>query len=201
MKQSPKMPAADRREATIAAFVGLAAECNPAEITTAAIADRMKLTQGAIFRHFPTKDAVMEAVMDWVASGLLRAVGGALARPGSSLAALEAAFHAHVAFVVAHPGAPRMLFGELQRAEKTATKKAAQILLKQYARRLVEVIDRGKEQGEIARAIDAPAAATLFIGAIQGLVMQSLLSGNISRLRAEAPAAFRLYRRAIASAL
>ncbi|WP_274599066.1 TetR family transcriptional regulator [Prosthecochloris ethylica] len=43
-----------------------AGERNPGEITTAAIAERMKLTQGALFRHFPSKDALWEAVMRWV---------------------------------------------------------------------------------------------------------------------------------------
>src|SRR3972149_3626770 len=44
----------------------MAAEQNPSEITTAAIAKRMKLTQGAIFRHFPSKDSIWQAVMEWL---------------------------------------------------------------------------------------------------------------------------------------
>jgi len=47
------LPAEARRAATVQAVVDLAAEQNPAEITTTAIADRMGLTQGALFRHFP----------------------------------------------------------------------------------------------------------------------------------------------------
>ena len=32
----------------------------------------MNLTQGALFRHFPTKDALWQSVMEWVAVRLLR---------------------------------------------------------------------------------------------------------------------------------
>jgi AcrR family transcriptional regulator len=47
--------------------VALAGSQNPSEITTAAIAKHMNLTQGALFRHFPNKEAIWQAVMEWVA--------------------------------------------------------------------------------------------------------------------------------------
>ena len=49
------LTADERRAATVQAVVDLAAERNPSDITTTAIAQRMGLTQGALFRHFPTK--------------------------------------------------------------------------------------------------------------------------------------------------
>ena len=75
MSQRPQyLSAEDRRAATVQAVVDLAAEQNPAEITTTAIADRMGLTQGALFRHFPTKEAIVEATMSWVGERLLVSV-------------------------------------------------------------------------------------------------------------------------------
>lgn len=72
MKRTTKnQPAEERRRITIEAVVRLAAERNPDQITTAAIAAKMKLTQGAIFRHFPSKDSLWEAVMKWVAGNLM----------------------------------------------------------------------------------------------------------------------------------
>ena len=52
----------ERRALAIDAVIDLASGMNPADITTAAISERMGLTQGALFRHFPTKDAVLQAV-------------------------------------------------------------------------------------------------------------------------------------------
>jgi len=71
---SRHLPADERRAATVEAVVDLAAEQNPSDITTTAIAQRMGLTQGALFRHFPTKDAILQAVMSWVAERLLARV-------------------------------------------------------------------------------------------------------------------------------
>ncbi|HOV05084.1 MAG TPA: TetR/AcrR family transcriptional regulator, partial [Kaistiaceae bacterium] len=181
------LPAEERRAATVETVVALAAEQNPGDITTAAIAERMNLSQAAIFRHFPSKDAIWQAVMEWVAERLLARIDRAAADAASPLAALEAMFATHIEFVAAHPGVPRMMFGELQRAEDTAGKRMARTLLARYGERLTLLIDAGKTNGEIAAAVDAAAAAALFVGTIQGLVMQSLLSGDARSIRTAAP--------------
>ncbi|WP_066459055.1 TetR/AcrR family transcriptional regulator [Castellaniella caeni] len=198
MRQRPQyLSAEDRREATVQAVVDLAAEQNPAEITTTAIADRMGLTQGALFRHFPTKEAILEATMSWVGERLLVRVDEAAEDAASPAAALEAMFMTHIDFVAKRPGVPRMLFGELQRAEETLAKRMVQNLIRQYEQRLRRLMEEGKAQGELSAELNVEVAAALFIGTIQGLVMQSLLAGNASQIRRDAPAAFAIYRRGI----
>lgn len=197
---SKNLPADERRAVTVEAVVELAGEQNPTDITTAAIAQRMGLTQGALFRHFPNKAAILQAVMEWVAERLLGRVDKAIEAAPSPLAALEAAFMAHIDFVVQHPGVPRMLFGELQRAEESAAKLMVRTMIRGYSARLQRLIEDGKSQGELAADLDANAAATLFIGSIQGLVMQSLIAGDVKGIRTNAPDVFAVYRRGIRSA-
>ena len=193
------LPADQRRAVTVEAVIELTAEQNPGDITTAAIAQRMNLTQGALFRHFPNKDAIWQAVMEWVAERLLQRVDRAIQAADSPLQALEAVFMAHIEFVVAHPGVPRLLFGELQRAEDTPAKRMARTLIGAYRERLSGLIHAGKVRGEVAPDVDTTAAVIAFIGSIQGLVMQSLLSGTAGQMRADAPGAFAIYRRGIRS--
>lgn len=193
------LPADERRAVTVEAVIELAAEQNPNDITTAAIAQRMGLTQGALFRHFPNKDAILQAVMAWVAERLLARVDEAMLGAASGVAALEAIFMAHIDFVAQHPGVPRIIFGELQRAGETAPKRMVQTLIRHYGERLHRLIDEGKAQGELDAALDTQAAATLFIGTIQGLVMQSLLAGDVASIRFDAPRVFAIYRRGIRS--
>lgn len=191
------LPAEQRRAVTVEAVIELTAEQNPGDITTAAIAKRMNLTQGALFRHFPSKDAIWQAVMEWVAEQLLQRVDRAMQGAGSPITTLEAVFLTHIEFVAAHPGVPRLLFGELQRAEDTVAKRVTRTLLGGYRERLSRLIDAGKTCGEVAPEVDTRAAVVAFIGTIQGLVMQSLLSGKAAQMRADAPGAFAIYRRGI----
>ncbi|HQW37470.1 MAG TPA: TetR/AcrR family transcriptional regulator [Usitatibacteraceae bacterium] len=198
MKSHPKhLPADERRAVTVDAVVQLAAERNPSDITTTAIAKHMGVTQGALFKHFPTKDSILQAVMEWVAERLMARVEAAARSAPSPLAAIEAMFLAHVEFVAEHPGVPRMLFGELQRAELTAPKRMAQALVRRYAERLRTLVEDGKACGEIHATVDGDAAATLLVGMIQGLVMQSLLAGDVGHVRRDAPRVFAIYRRGI----
>lgn len=191
------LPADERRAVTVEAVVDLAGSQNPSEITTSDIAKHMNLTQGALFRHFPTKDAIWQAVMVWVTDRLLARIDRAAEGIDSPLAAMQAMFMSHVEFVVEHPGVPRMMFGELQRADFTPAKRMAQTLIQRYSERLVSRIEQGKVAGEIAHEIDTQAAATLFIGTIQGLVMQSMLSGDIKRMHADAPGVIAIYLRGV----
>ena len=199
MRAKP-LPAETRRAVTVEAVIELAAERDPGEITTAAIASHMKLTQGALFRHFPSKDAIWEAVMEWVAERLLARVDRAAALAASPVAALQAIFLAHADFVAEHPGVPRMLFGELQRAEATPAKRLARTLLERYGERIRARLEAGKAAGEVSAALDIDAAVTLFVGTLQGLIMQSMLAGDLLRIRRDAPRVFAIYLAGIRSA-
>src|SRR5690606_19091575 len=151
---SKHLPADERRAVTVETVIELASEQNPSEITTAAIARRMHLTQGALFRHFPSKDAIWQAVMEWVAERLMARVDRAAQSCASPLAALEAMFIAHTDFIAEHPGVPRMLFGELQRAGDSPTRRMVQTLLGRYRARLGALIEQGKAAGELAADVD-----------------------------------------------
>ncbi|MBK7719874.1 MAG: TetR family transcriptional regulator [Giesbergeria sp.] len=194
---SKYLPADERRAATVEAVIQLAATQNPSDITTAAIAGHMHLTQGALFRHFPSKDAILQAVMEWVAEQLLARVERAAQHAPTPLAALEAMFLAHAGFVAEHPGVPRMMFGELQRAGDSLPRRMVRTLLARYGEHLQQLFAQGKAGGEIDPTLDPEAAATLFIGTIQGLVMQSMLSGDVERIRRDAPRVFAIYQRGI----
>ena len=198
-RSARNLPADERRAVTVEAVIALAGKQNPSDITTAAIAQQMGLTQGALFRHFPNKDAILLAVMEWVAERLLGRVDKAIEAAPSPIAALEAAFMAHIDFVVKHPGVPRILFGELQREEVSPAKLVVRRLIRDYSSRLKRLVEDGKARGELAADLDVDAATTLFIGSIQGLVMQSLIAGSAKAIRASAPGVFAVYRRGIRS--
>lgn len=192
-EKTKHLPADERRADAVKSVVELAGIQNPSEITTSTIAKHMNLTQGALFRHFPTKDAIWQAVMEWVAEHLLARIDLAAQGIESPLTAMHAMFMSHLEFVVDHPGVPRLMFSELQRAGQTPVKNIVQILIRNYSERLHRLIEEGKACGEISASLDTEAAAILFIGTIQGLVMQSMLAGDMARTRYYAPKVFTIY--------
>lgn len=198
-RPSKHLPADERRAVTVESVVALAGSQNPSDITTAAIAKHMHVTQGALFRHFPNKEAIWQSVMEWVAERLLLRIDRSVEGIDSALDAMQAMFMTHIEFVVEHPGVPRMMFGELQHAESTPAKRMVQTLIQRYRVRLQLLIEKGKANAELSASVDSEAAAILFIGTIQGLVMQSLLIGDVDHMRRDAPRVFAIYRRGIAA--
>lgn len=191
------LPADERRTRTVEAVIALAGAQNPSEITTEAIARHMSVTQGALFRHFPSKEAIWHAVMEWVADRLLDRIDRSTEVARSPVDALRAVFMSHVEFVIEHPGVPRMMFGELQRAEATPAKRVAHTLMRRYAERLARTLGEAKLAGEVNAEIDTRAAAILFIGMVQGLVMQSMLAGNLAAVRGNAAGVLEIFLRGI----
>ena len=99
-------------------MVALAAERNPADVTTTDIAKAMNVTQGALFRHFPTKEAMRLAVIEWVETQLISKLRDAQASAPDVLSSLEAMFLAHVNFIREFPF-PRLVFAELQQPDSS----------------------------------------------------------------------------------
>ena len=205
IRQPLRQATAVRQASLVEAALLLAAQRSPADITTADLAHAVGITQGAVFRHFPSKDAIWLAVLGWVADNLMvRLHAAAQARTdGSSalhpLGALQDVFIAHIAFVVAHLGVPRVIFQELQNVQETPLKAGVRELMQQYRTLVMGLLQKAKVQGLLAADTDLASAAMLFLGSIQGLVMQSMLSGQVQAIAAQASGVFSIYVRGIAA--
>ena len=74
----PRQATVIRKASLIEAALNLAAQLSPAGITTGDLAAAVGITQGAVFRHFPSKDAIWIAVIDWVAVHLMERLHAAV---------------------------------------------------------------------------------------------------------------------------
>lgn len=190
----------ERRGEIVAAYLALAAEGDPGRITTGQLAERVGVTQGALFRHFAGKEAMVEAVVEWVAAGLMESVGGVLdeVEPGEELEALGRAFLAHAAFVDRHPGGPRVILSELQHAGGTGALRAAGDLMRGYRGLVERVMRKGSAAGVLRADLDVQAASGVYLGALQGLLFQAQVRGGAGSVSKAAPAAWGVLRLAFA---
>jgi TetR/AcrR family transcriptional regulator len=198
-----RLPTEERQALIVAAAIELAAQTSPAAITTADIAREVGVTQGALFKHFATREAIWLAVMEWVTGQLLARLEGAArtstenSSASPAFDALARVFAAHIEFVHERPGVPRLVFHDLQQPVDSPLKRQLGVLLQRYRKLLAQLLHAAVTNGEAPAELDVPAAATMFIGIVQGLAMQSILTGPGIDLRAEAARVFPLYLRAI----
>ena len=191
--QAQRLPTEARQAEIVAAALRLAQLSSPESITTTDLAGALGLSQGALFKHFPNKDAVWLAAMTWVAENLLRTLIQAVEQGATPLESLRCVFFAHIDFVVAHPGVPRLILHELQKPVDSPLKQQVRALMTGYRQLLLRLLEACVQSGDSPQELDTAAAATLLMGLVQGLVMQAMLSGQISSMRIHAAPVFNLY--------
>lgn len=195
-EKTVKQRTATRQAGLVEAALRLAAQHSPAHITTAELAHAVGISQGAIFKHFSNKEAIWLAVLDWVNETLMTRLHTA-AETANTMSALRAVFLAHVDFVCAYPGVPRLIFQELQQAGDSALKARVRRLMQDYRQLLLALLQQAAARQLLRADIDPRAATALFIGSIQGLVMQAMLANDVPAIARQAPGVFAILERGL----
>ncbi len=135
MDTHPKhLPADERRAVTVESVVALAGSQNPSEITTAAIAKYMNLTQGALFRHFPNKESLLVELLVGISTRLLAGAREVQSREADAAAALDGLIDFHLDFALGEPDLIR-----IQDRDLTYLPDAAERQVRRAQRQYVEV--------------------------------------------------------------
>ncbi|MBI4808869.1 MAG: TetR/AcrR family transcriptional regulator [Nitrosomonadales bacterium] len=196
MNQEPvkrRLSSEERQSEIIRVSIELAAEKGVDSVTTQDMADAMQLTQGSIFRHFATKDDIWIAVMEWIRDRLMKVVGKAAAEATDPLDAVERMFFAHIAFISKHPAIPRLLFSELLHKKNSKLRQLIEGIISGYEAKITGLLEEAKSQSLVSADLDSQSAAVLYIGMIQGLVMQSTIFGGKRALHQQAEKTFPIF--------
>jgi AcrR family transcriptional regulator len=188
---SPRRSTEVRRQEVVLTVLTLAGEIGVAAITTQAIAERMGLTQGAVFRHFPNKEAIWSAVMDWVEARLDEVYRG---QPGNTpLAEARRIFAAYTHLFMAYPAVPRLFFCDTFHHPYPELHARLQAMVRACQARLGALLARAVDEGRVRADVSAPVAANLFLACVQGLAFQTCVLGIVDDPIAEGQPLLDLY--------
>ncbi|MEO6976012.1 MAG: TetR/AcrR family transcriptional regulator [Gallionella sp.] len=187
----------ERQSEIIRVAVNLAAEKGIDSVTTQDMADAMKVTQGAIFKHFATKDEIWYSVIHWIRGQLMPVLEKAAYGAPDPIMAIEQMFHAHIAFISKHPAIPRLLFSGMLHKKNIKLRDLIREIISGYESRIAGLLDDAKELSLVSHDLDSKSAAVLYIGMIQGLFIQVSIFGGKSSLLDEAKKTFPIYLRGI----
>lgn len=183
----------ERQSEIVRVAVHLAAEKGIDSVTTQDMADAMNVTQGAVFKHFPTKDDIWFAVISWIRGRLMTVLEKAASEATDPVNAIERMFYAHITFISKHPAIPRLLFTEMLHKKNSKLRDLIQEIISGYEGKVAGLLEAAKEQSLVAPELDSRSAAVLYIGMIQGLFMQVSIFGGKRSLLDEAKKTFPIY--------
>jgi len=171
------------REAIVEAALRLSAEKGIAEISTAEVCRAAGASNGSMFHHFPTKDALAAALYLRALARYQQAVVAGLPRARSARTGIRSLVLAHVKWVLANPAEARLLH-ELRHTA------AAEEEIKQNNRaflaRVAEWL-KGHVEAGVVRALSFDVFFAVVFGPLHVITREWLRSGDARRLRALAP--------------
>ncbi len=174
-----------RQAEIIDAALRLAARLGPERLTTEAIADAVGLTQPGVFRHFPTKQKLWEAVAARIGSMMETRWSKAQSPEDSPSSQLRAVVVAQLRLIQATPAIPAILFSRELHTQNEALRKYFLQLLGRFHGLVAEFVGRAKEVGEVRRDLEPDDAAYLIVSLVQGLAVRWSISARAFDLTGE----------------
>ena len=171
-----------RRQVAEAALQTIAEE-GVSRFTTRAIAERVGISDGTLFRHFGSKEEIVLEAMSLLEAELEAGIPST----GDAMADLEAFFRHRAGFVGGQSPVGHLIFsdGLVHLAGETGRSRMDGWRM----RNLAFVVDRFvllREEGRVRADVDLPSLGLLFQGALLTFAMQASLgqSGSIPELEA-----------------
>lgn len=165
-------PRGERKEEIIKKTLELAADEGVSRLTTQAIADRVGIAQSTIFKHFKTRDAILNGAIKWIAGQIFQLLEKTSGESSSSRERLHSLIKRQLGLVGKHRGLPRLLFSDRLHLESPQLKKAVSQVMLTYMEKVSAIIAEGIEKGEFHKDCDPDERARCIVALLQGLVVR-----------------------------
>jgi len=146
-------------------------------LTIREIARELKLTDGALYRHFRSKREIISLLIDDIENTLLTTVDEAAKKSGQPLKKLENIFLSHISYSKQRKGISFIIINEtLSLKDKSLQRKMFKVI-NRYLERIRQILKEGVSAGSFRRNIDISSSSIVFFGMIQAQVMLWAMSG------------------------
>ena len=164
--------ARERKTEIVETVLRLAAEVGPDRLSTEAVAEAVGISQPGIFRHFPKKSDIWQAVAERIAE-LLRENWNAMNDENlGSADRMKSFVTGHLTFLQTTPAIPAILFSRELHAENEFLRSFFASLMQRVHRFVSQMIASEIKARRYDGNLDPDDAAYLILALIQGLAMR-----------------------------
>lgn len=179
---SERKSAQDRRKEVLHATLDLAFEAGPDRLTTGMIAERLGVTQPALYKYFTSKDGIWQTVADSLCARIAHNITAAVSSARDPDIRLRQLVLDHLRLVQDHPALPQIMVmrdpSEAQRRSVSQIKAGVAGLQDAVTAAIRDMIAGGRFRSDL----DADDATTLILGILQGLALRLLLTHDAENL-------------------
>lgn len=138
-------------------------------LTIKALAKAAGITEGAIYRHFRSKNEILLGLIDEIEETLLEITERAKESSGSPLEALENLLKEHLSAAERRRGVTFVVMAEVLRSDGTLRRRM-QAVLEGYLTMVDGLLEEAVRVGQVSPTIDRWAAALAFFGLVQATI-------------------------------
>ncbi len=140
---APKTQTLERQEQIVQAALELMNDCGVTGLSIAGIAEKVGIVPSALYRHFTSKDAVLDAVLDLIRDRLLDNVAHAREKTPVPLKQLNLLFTRHIAMLSENRAIPHVVFPMLYTMDSLTGKPKSHRLSPLTSKRLNSSLNPG----------------------------------------------------------
>ncbi len=155
-----------RREQIAEAALSLIATQGLSRLSVAAVARRVGLVPSGIYRHFKSKDQIIDAVLDLLERRILDIVQAARQASPDPVQRLRKVLMGHIRFIREGRAIPRIIFsGDVHVGQPQRKGRVHQILTR-YLDHIARFVEQGQQEKRLRAELDPRTVALMLIGIV-----------------------------------
>jgi TetR/AcrR family transcriptional regulator len=153
-------------------------ETNPGQrITTAALAKQVGVSEAALYRHFPSKARMFEALIEFIEDSIFGLVNQILNEQPNAVARCASIIHMLLGFSARNPGLSRIMVGDALTGENERLRIRITQFYDRLETQLKQILREAESKNELPVGFPSTATANLMLAAAEGRMNQFVRSG------------------------
>lgn len=188
----------EKQKRIVACARGIIVAKGMERLTTREIAKELKITDGALYRHFKGKGDILDLLVDDIEETLMEVVTKASFSSKDPIRKLENIFKTHLSYAEQRKGISFIIINQILSIRDKRLQRKVFGVVNRYLKVIKIILKEGVAQGQFRKEINVTSASIVFFGMVQSMVTIWGLSGHrllLNKSRLEET--FSLYRAGI----
>lgn len=182
-----------RQEQIAQAALAVIARSGVASLSVAAVAKEVGVVPSGLYRHYQSKDEIMDVVLDLISQRLLGNVQAIRVEVSDPLERLHRLLLRHLDMIRMNGGMPRIVLSEEIFAGQPKRRLKVYRMISHYLNEVAILVQEVQANGRGRLDVDPAAAATMFLGLIQPAAILWMMSDGKFDLDRHAEQAWQLF--------
>ena len=171
-----QVPKPSRKEHILQSLAAMLEESPGGRITTAGLAKQVGVSEAALYRHFPSKAKMFEALIEFIENTIFSRVSLILNEESSTEARCNQVLTLFLTFSERNPGITRILTGDPLSGVSTRLRIRVAQFYERFETQLRQILREAEIRNDRESAIDVNVAANLMLVVVEGKISQYVRS-------------------------